>query len=84
MSSLRKLRALRWEERWLLVQASFLLPLTAMVVHTMGVGRWQRVLARYTPLKKTSISNSHFATAKSIDLSQDADEGPSAFARTTD
>ena len=65
MSSLRKLRALAWEERWLLVQASLLLPLTAIGVRTIGVGRWQRVLARHTPFNNTSISDSRFATAKS-------------------
>ena len=78
MSRLRKLRELSWEECWLLVQASLLLPLTTLVVRTIGVGRWQRVLARHTPLKTTSTSDSHFATAKSTGLSEDAGEGPSA------
>lgn len=79
MSSLQKLRALSWEESWLLVQASLLLPLTAIVVHTIGVGRWQRVLARHTPFKKPSISDSRPATAKSTGISDDAGEGPSAI-----
>jgi len=79
MSSLRKLLALSWEDRWLLVQASLLLPLTAIVVHTIGVGGWQRVLARHTPFKKPSISDSRFATAKSTGISDDAGEGPSAI-----
>ena len=79
MSSLRKLRALSWEERWLLVQASLLLPLTALVVHTIGVGRWQRVLARHTPFKSTSISDSRFATAKSTGTTEDSGEGPSSI-----
>jgi len=79
VSSLQKLRALSWEENWLLVQASLLLPLTAIVVRTIGVGRWQRVLARQTPIRKTSISESRPATAKSTSLSEDAGEGPSAI-----
>jgi hypothetical protein len=79
VSSLRKLRALPWEERWLLVQASLLLPLTALVVHTIGVGRWQRVLARQTPFKKTPISDSRSATGESTGVSDAAGEGPSAI-----
>ena len=79
MSSLRKLRALPWEERWLLVQASLLLPLTALGVSTIGVGRWQRVLARHTPFKSTSISDSHFATARSNSIPDDAGEEPSVL-----
>lgn len=79
MSSLRKLRALSWEGRWLLVQASLLLPLTAIVVHTIGVGRWQRVLARTTPFSKPSISSSRLATAKSTGIPDSAGQGPSTI-----
>lgn len=79
MSSLRKLRALSWQECRLLVQASLLLPLTALVVRTFGVGHWQRVLARHTPFKKTSNSDLRFATAKSTGISDDAGEGSSAI-----
>jgi len=41
----------------------------------MGMGRWQRMLARRTPYKNTSISESHFATAKSTIISSFAGEG---------
>ena len=82
MSSLGKLRALRWEECWLLVQASLLLPLTAIVIRAIGVRRWQRVLARRTPFKRTSISDSHFATANSTRMSSNAGEEPSANEKT--
>jgi len=81
MSRLRKLKALSWEERWLIAQASLLLPLTAIVVHTIGVGRWQRTLARHTPFK-TSTFDSRFATAKSAGTTADAGDGPSADQKT--
>jgi hypothetical protein len=70
---------LSWEECRLLVQAALLLPLTAIVVRTIGVGRWQRVLVRHTPFKNTSIFDSRFATAKSNGISDDAGEGQSAI-----
>ena len=69
-------------ECWVLVQASLLLPLTAIVVHGIGVRRWQRVLARRTPLKNSSMSVSHFATAKRTGTSFDAGEGPLANQKT--
>src|SRR5258708_1081647 len=45
----------------------------------MGVGRWERVVARQTSFKKASISDSRFATAKSTGISEGAGEGPSAI-----
>ena len=53
------------------------MPLTAIVVRTIGVGRWQRVLARHSPFKKASIFGSRLAMAKSTGISDDAGEAPS-------
>lgn len=54
MDSLRKLRRLSAQERWLLAQALVLLPLTVAAVRAFGVRRWQRVLAKLTRFKKSS------------------------------
>lgn len=64
MSSLRKIQQLSWDERWLLVQASLFLPITALAVYTLGVGRWQRTLARLSSLKRASITDCTIATVK--------------------
>lgn len=64
MSSLRKIQQLSWDEGWLLVQAFLFLPITALAVYTLGVGRWQRALARLSSLKVTSITDCAIASVK--------------------
>jgi hypothetical protein len=45
VDSLHKFQRLSWAERWLLVQALFLLPLTAVALRWLGLRRWQAALA---------------------------------------
>jgi Transglutaminase-like superfamily len=45
VDSFHKFRLLSWPERWLLVQALFLLPLTAVALRWPGFRRWQSALA---------------------------------------
>src|SRR5688500_3968043 len=48
-----KFQLLSWPERWLLVQALFLLPLTALALRLLGFRRWQSVLAGRAPSDET-------------------------------
>ena len=50
MNSLYKFQLLSWPERWLLVQALFLLPLTALALRFLGFRRWQSTLASLVPI----------------------------------
>jgi hypothetical protein len=43
-------------EHWLLVQALFLLPLTALALWVVGFRHWQALLTRLAPLRCTSPS----------------------------
>jgi hypothetical protein len=61
VGSLGKLRRLSRDERWLLLQALVLLPLTALGVRAFGVGRWQRMLAKLTPVRGIRNPNSSSA-----------------------
>ena len=48
-----KLRHLSWSERWLLIQALWLLPLTALAVRLLGLRRWHTALASLVPADKS-------------------------------
>jgi hypothetical protein len=50
--SWHKFQRLSWRERWLLIQALLLLPITALALRWLGLRRWQSVLARIRPLKR--------------------------------
>ncbi len=69
MNSIRKIQELSWDERWLLVQATLFLPLTALAVYSVGVGRWQRTLTRLSSLKKAPASDGNVATVRSTEKS---------------
>jgi hypothetical protein len=47
-----KFRRLSGAERWLLLQALLLLPLTAQMLRWVGVRRWQSFLARLSQVKR--------------------------------
>jgi len=55
LTRLQKLQRLSVNERWLLVQALLLLPLTLCGVYWLGVSRWTRILFRLAKLRKTSV-----------------------------
>ena len=59
MGSFQKLQRLPSDERWLLAQALVVLPLTLVGVRTLSVGRWQRLLNRFSPSVKTRNPNSN-------------------------
>jgi hypothetical protein len=42
-------------ERWVLVQALILLPLTSLTLRFMGLQRWQTTLARLAPVRNSTI-----------------------------
>jgi hypothetical protein len=44
-----KFRRLPRQERWVLLQALALLPLTALALRWLGLRRWQTLLARWAP-----------------------------------
>lgn len=48
-----KLRCLSWTERWLLLQAVVLLPLTRLALRVFGFNRWHSALTRWAPLFQT-------------------------------
>ena len=48
-ANLRKVQKLSWSERWLLVQAFWLLPLTALSLHCLGLRRICDISARWHP-----------------------------------
>lgn len=50
MNSWRKLQCLSWSERRLLIQALFLLPLTALILRLLGFRHWQSSLASLVPI----------------------------------
>jgi hypothetical protein len=41
---------LSWSERWLLIQALVLLPITGLATRRIGFRRWQATLASWTPV----------------------------------
>ena len=53
-SRFQKLQRLSAKERWLLVQALVLLPLTLCGVHILSVSRWQHLLVRLARLRNIS------------------------------
>jgi hypothetical protein len=57
------------DERWLLAQALVLLPLTFAGVYTLGVSRWQRVLARVMLRRGDSGFDAHLPGKSSTVLS---------------
>ncbi|MBA2525337.1 MAG: lasso peptide biosynthesis B2 protein [Pyrinomonadaceae bacterium] len=79
MNRIRKIQELSWDERWLLVEATLFLPLTALAVYSVGVGRWQRTLTRLTSLRVASASDCNVATVKSTDKSVAADDRQAAI-----
>ncbi len=56
MANWRRVWRLAWAERWLLVQALFLLPLTALALWVVGFRRWQALLSRLAPVRGVSAS----------------------------
>lgn len=50
MVNWRRVWRLTWAERWLLVQALFLLHLMALALWSVGLRRWQALLTRLTPV----------------------------------
>jgi len=80
VNSIRKIQELSWDERWLLVEATLFLPLTALAVYSVGVGRWQRTLTRFSSLKKAPASDGNVATVKSTEKSV-LKAGPAAMQR---
>jgi Transglutaminase-like superfamily len=73
VNSLYKLQRLSWPERWLLIQALLLLPLTALALRLLGFKRWQSVLTSRAPIndalaagqEETAVQQAHI-TAKIV------------------
>jgi hypothetical protein len=66
MNRLRKLQMLSRQERWWLVQATFLLPINALAVGWLGVNCWQRVLARMASPERAVRADFSLAQARLI------------------
>lgn len=64
MNSLRKLQKLSRQECWWLVQAIFLLPITALALGWLGVNRWQRILVWIASAFRASLDDGGLAQAK--------------------
>lgn len=56
MADWRRVWRLTWAERWLLVQALLLLPLTALTLRVVGFRRWQALLTRLVPVRCVPLS----------------------------
>jgi len=60
----RKLRELSSQERWLLFQAALLLPVMALGIRSLGMGRCQAALARLVLLAGPALDESRASLAQ--------------------
>lgn len=57
MNNWNKFLRLARHERWLFGQALLLLPLTVVALRLIGFGRWQSVIARFTPRRQSVVED---------------------------